>query len=154
LKQTVCFLFSILLLTPFLAFAQPSTDDDVWSREEAYWHYVQSNDLPGYRSLWREDFLGWPFASPDPARKPRITNWITAHTEKGESLKSYHLERLTVQVSGDMATTTYRVRATWANKTGATQSETARIIHTWRREPDGTWKIFSGMSAPVDNNGH
>jgi ketosteroid isomerase-like protein len=153
LKRIACFVLSLLLVIPLTVAQQSSNEDKVWSSEEAYWQYVKANDLESYRSLWREDFLGWPFSSPEPARKVQITKWITAHTDKGESLDSYHLERLPVQVSGDIATTTYRVQATWLGK-GKTQTDSVRIIHTWHRESDGTWKIISGMSAPTDKQGH
>jgi ketosteroid isomerase-like protein len=141
----------LLLLAPVYANAQPqnAAQDDVWAREVTYWKAVQANDLDTYRSLWRDDFLGWPFSSTNPARKAQITRWITAHTGKGDRLKSYSLERLTVQVSGDMATTTYRVHVTWAGKDGKENSEISRILHTWHRGGDGTWHIFSGMSAPA-----
>jgi len=65
--------------------------------------------------------------------------------------KSYTLDRLTEQVSDDMATT-YRAHATWINQAGKEQSEVQRILHTWRRDSDGTWRIFSGMSAHADGN--
>ena len=141
-----------LLLISTLCEAQQATkgEDAVWAREQAYWHAVQANNLKEYRALWRDDFLGWPSTSSDPARKAHITDWISARTTRGERLKSYSLERLTVQVSRDMATTTYRARSTWVGKDGAEQSGVMRILHTWRREPDGTWLIFSGMSAPVN----
>jgi ketosteroid isomerase-like protein len=67
------------------------------------------------------------------------------------ALKSYTLDRLTEQVSGDMATTN-RADAIWIHQAGKEQSEVQRILHTWRRESDGTWRIFSGMSAPAGVN--
>jgi len=144
-----------LLLVSALCQAQKANKDQdaVWAREQAYWHAVQTTNLEDYRALWRDDFLGWPFTSPDPARKAHITDWITAYTRKGQHLKSYSLERLTVQVSGEVATTTYRAHSTWVNKEGVVQSDSARILHTWRREPNGTWLIASGMSAPVNAEG-
>ncbi len=143
-----------LLLAPALCFAQsPSAAQDaVWAREVTYWKSVQAADLVAYRALWRDDFLGWPAWSTDPARKAHIADWIVAHSSKGERLKSYSLERLTEQVSGDMATTTYRAQAIWINQAGKEQSEVQRILHTWRRDSDGTWRIFSGMSAHADGN--
>lgn len=138
-----------LLLVPAFSAAQPpsATQDVVWAREVTYWKTVQAADLVAYRALWRDDFLGWPSWSTDPARKSHITDWITTHAGKGERLSSYSLERLTVQVSGDMATTTYRVHATWTNQGGKELGEVSRILHTWHRDSDGTWRIFSGMSA-------
>jgi ketosteroid isomerase-like protein len=146
--------FFALLLAPALAFAQSSSaaGDGVWAREITYWKTVQAADLVAYRALWRDDFLGWPAWSTDPARKAQVADWIVVHSKKGERLKSYSLERLTDQVSGDMATTTYRVRATWIDRAGKEQSEVQRILHTWHRDSDGTWRIFSGMSAHAEGN--
>ncbi|HMK29351.1 MAG TPA: nuclear transport factor 2 family protein [Terriglobales bacterium] len=144
---------SILILLASALFAAPGDAEKVWTLEKAYWEYVQANDLARYRTLWHTDFLGWPLVSPEPVRKDRITDWITAHSGKGETLKSYDLERLTTQVTGNVATVTYRVRLTWADKHGAGQPATLRIIHTWLRNGGG-WQIISGMSAPSNAEGH
>jgi ketosteroid isomerase-like protein len=133
--------------------AGSADEEKVWSLEKDYWHFVQNSDLDHYRALWHPQFLGWPSISPEPLRKDHITDWITTHTGKGESLKSYDLERLTVQVTGDVTTTTYRVRSVWADRTGREQPGTVRIIHTWLRQ-GGTWQIISGMSAPTNAEGH
>ena len=144
-----------VLLAPALLAAPLSADaEKLWSLEKAYWQYVQANDLQKYRSLWNADFLGWPYVSPEPLRRDHITDWITAQTSKGQSLQSYDLKRLTSQVTGDVATTTYRARLTWADKAGTGQSSTIRIIHTWVRGAGGTWQIISGMSAPTNTEGH
>ena len=145
-----------VLVTATTLFATPpsSDADKLWSLEKAYWEYVQANDLQRYRSLWHADFLGWPSVSSEPLRKDRITDWITAHTSKSETLKSYDLERLTLQVTGDIATTTYRIRMTWTDKAGAGHSTAVRVIHTWAREPGHAWQIVSGMSAPTNAEGH
>ena len=145
----------VVVLTASL-FAAPTSADTqkLWSLEKAYWEYVQANDLQKYRGLWHTDFLGWPSVSPEPLRKDHITDWITAHTGKGESLQYYDLEPLTAQVAGDVATTTYRVRLTWADKAGPGQPSTIRVIHTWVRNVGGTWQIISGMSAPTNPEGH
>jgi len=145
----------LVLLTPVLSAASPSADSEqVWSLEKDYWKYVQSNDLQRYLALWHADFLGWPSISPEPLRKDHITDWIAAHTSKGETLKSYDLERLTIQVTDNFATVTYRARLTWADKNGPGQPATIRIIHTWLRGAGGTWQIVSGMSAPPNAEGH
>lgn len=145
----------LALLLPLYARAQnASTDDAVWAQEIKYWQFVKANDLDHYRALWSESFLGWPLSSDAPARKAQITDWITSRTNKGNRLKSFELERLVVQVSGDLATTTYRCRTTWVDAKGAESVATMRILHTWRCAHDGTWRIISGMSAPVDASGH
>ena len=149
-----CIMIAVLLTATLFAVPPSSDTDKLWSMEKAYWEYVQANDLQKYRSLWHNDFLGWPSVSPEPLRKDHITDWITEHTSKGETLKSYDLERLTTQTTGDVATTTYRVRIMWADKGGAEQPSTVRIIHTWVRKPGGNWQIISGMSAPTNAQGH
>jgi ketosteroid isomerase-like protein len=150
--------FALFLLLPALPSALPAqnspTADAVWVQEQAYWHLVQANDLTGYRSLWDDSFLGWPYVSPEPVRKPHIADWITAHTGKGESLQSFDLERLSIQLTGDLATVAYRAHTTWVDKQSVPTTSAMRIIHTWRRIPrTNEWQIISGMSAPVNADG-
>ena len=154
MTRIVCCTIIVLLFAPVLFAALPSADEEVWSLEKAYWEYVKTNDLQSYRTLWHTDFLGWPTMNPEPVRKDHITDWITTHASKGETLKSYDLERLTTQATDNLATVTYRVRLTWADKNGAGQPSTLRIIHTWLRNAGGTWQIISGMSAPTNAEGH
>ena len=125
----------------------------IWNLEKAYWEYVKTNDLEKYRGLWDENFLGWPFVSPAPVRKDHITDWITSNTSKGIRLKSYSIEQLAIQITGDIAMVYYRISATWANSTGAeVKTDRIRITHTWIRM-HGTWEIIGGMSSPVNANG-
>jgi len=148
-------LAATLLLAAALPAAPPSSDGSkVWELEDAYWHYVQANDLRDYRALWSPDFLGWPSVSPEPVRKDHITDWITNHTERHEVLRSYELERLAINVSGNLATTTYRIHMSWQDPDGAVDSSVSRLIHTWVRNAAGEWQIVSGMSSPADASGH
>lgn len=145
---------AVMMLIPALCAAQRSAEEErVWALEQKYWQCVQANDLEHYRALWNEKFLGWPLNSPAPMRKTHITDWITNRTSKGDSVKSFKLERLEVQVSDNLATTTYRARSTWVDKKGVESTWAMRILHTWQRNADGTWQIVSGMSAPVDAEG-
>jgi ketosteroid isomerase-like protein len=137
------------------AFAESSDKEQaqIWNLEKAYWDYVKTNDLEKYRALWHENFLGWPFVSAAPVRKDHITDWITANTSKSITLQAYSIEQLAIQVTGDVAMDYYRIRATWANSTGAeVKTDRIRITHTWIRT-HGTWQIIGGMSSPVDANG-
>lgn len=79
---------------------------------------------------------------------------MTDRAARGESLKSYSLEPLPIQILDNAATTTYRVKMTWGDKNRAEQPVTIRSIHTWLRNSDGAWQIVSGMSAPTDAEGH
>jgi hypothetical protein len=144
---------ALLLGLPAARAAAHAAEQEVWAMEEAYWRYVQANDLDHYRTLWSEDFLGWPLSSPEPLRKDHITGWITAHTQAGETLRSYHLERLLAQATDDYVTVTYRVRMTWASASAGETPGALRVIHTWRRI-GGHWQIISGLAAAPDAQGH
>ena len=145
----------LAVLTATAAFGQNSTaeENDIWKLEKAYWEYVKANDLERYRALWHENFLGWPFVSSAPVRKDHITDWITANTSKSIKLRSYSIEQLAIQITGDTALDYYRIKGTWANSAGADiKSDAFRITHTWTRT-HGTWQIIGGMSAPVNAEG-
>ena len=143
---------TLFLALTATAFGQNSAKDEaqVWELEKAYWQYVKANDLEKYRALWHENFVGWPFVSSAPVRKDHITDWITSNTSKGITLHSYSIEQLAIQVTGDIAMDYYRIKATWANGTGAeVRTDRFRITHTWTRT-HGTWEIIGGMSSPVN----
>jgi ketosteroid isomerase-like protein len=145
----------VIALASVLFAAQRSADEkEVWSLEDAYWQYVKANDFERYRTLWHADFLGWPYSSPEPTGKDQITEWVTAHTSKGETLKSYEVERLRAQVTGNYATVTYRARLIWTDKNGTDKPGSLRIIHTWLHDAGGKWQIISGMGAPTNAEGH
>jgi len=144
-----------LLVVATSAFAQEQSKDEaeVWSLEKSYWEYAKANDLDKYRALWHEKFVGWPSVSASPVRKDHITDWMTSNTAKGLFLKSYGLEQLAIQVTGDIAVDHYRIRIDWAgSKPVDAKTDVVRITHTWLRH-DGKWEIIGGMSAPVNAEG-
>ena len=145
-------IITLLLALTATVFGQTLTSDEaqVWGLEKAYWEYVRANDLGQYLALWHENFLGWPFVSPEPVRKDHITDWITANTSKGIKLQSYSIDQRAIQVTGDVALDYYRIKAVWTNSAGAeVKTDRMRITHTWIRT-SGTWQILGGMSSPVD----
>jgi ketosteroid isomerase-like protein len=141
----------VLLSSALFAAQQSGGEKEVWSLENSYWQYAKSNDMDRYRTLWHPDFLGWPYSDTEPAGKERITGWITAHTGKGETLKSFELEPLKSHTTGAYATVAYRVHLTWTDKDGKDHPGALRIIHTWLRR--GKWQIISGMGAPTNAEG-
>jgi ketosteroid isomerase-like protein len=145
----------LLLVVVMAEFGQSATNYEaqVWSLEKAYWEYVKANELEKYRTLWHEDFLGWPLVSPSPIGTEHITDWITANTSKGLKLQSYAIEQLAIHVTGDVAINHYRIKTNWArNETAKVRTDALRITHTWIRT-HGTWQIIGGMSAPVNADG-
>src|SRR5262245_53425876 len=89
--------------------SQAQIEQEIWNLETAYWEYVKANDLEKYRALWHDDFVGWPFLSPEPLRKDHITDWITNNTSKSLKLQSYSIEQLAVHLTGDIAINHYRI---------------------------------------------
>ncbi|MBV8783943.1 MAG: nuclear transport factor 2 family protein [Gammaproteobacteria bacterium] len=146
-------LVGLLMGLPSLGAEGGSSEQSVWAQERAYWQYVKTNDLARYRTLWHKDFLGWPLTSPEPMRKDHITDWITAHTSAGETLKSYSLEPLAAQATDDYVTVAYRVHLTWLAKDGTETPGGLRVVHTWRHS-GGQWQIISGMAAAPNAQGH
>jgi ketosteroid isomerase-like protein len=145
-------IISLFLALAATTFGQDSAKNEtqIWQLEKAYWEYVKANDLERYRALWHENFLGWPFVSSVPVRKDHITDWITANTSKGIKLRSYSIEQLGIQVTGDVAVDYYRINAMWANSQDTElRTDRLRITHAWVLA-DGTWKIIGGMSSPVN----
>jgi ketosteroid isomerase-like protein len=145
----------LLVVSGAAVFGQGASNDEaqVWNLEKAYWEYVKANDLEKYRSLWHEDFVGWPFISSAPVRKDHITDWMTTNTSKGIKLQSYSIEQVAIQVTGDVAVNHYRIKMNWAKDDGSEKrTDTMRITHTWLRT-HGTWQIIGGMSAPVNADG-
>ena len=128
--------------------AEGSADEQaLWKLEHDYWRYVQENDLAAYSTLWHERFLGWPSVSPVPVHKDHITDWITAQTSKGLKFESVNFKPAAIQVTGDVAVTSYWETFRWVDKKGDGATRGTRIMHTWLRSGKD-WQIIGGMSMP------
>jgi hypothetical protein len=97
----------------------------------AYWRYVEENDLAAYSGLWHKDFLGWPSVSAVPVHKDHITDWITSQTSKGLVFKAGQLKPAAMQVTGDLAVACYWITFKWLDKDGNGQAHTSRTTHAW-----------------------
>ena len=152
--KTIRFLLALTWTSQLVA--SPASDEtQIWNSEKAYWEYVKANDLEKYRALWHDDFVGWPYVNTAPVRKNQITEWITNNTSKGRKLRSYAIEQLAIQVTGDIAIDHYRIRMDWGtgDTSDVSQTDAVRITHTWIRTGNNTWQIIGGMSAPVNADG-
>ena len=144
----------LFALSAGITFAQQSSNESpdetaVWKLEYSYWDDVKSLDLVSYRALWHPDFIGWPFFSPAPLHKDRITDWIDQYTAKGLHLRSYSLRPAASHATGNTVVTYYWLTATWQDKNGHGEPQTSRITHTWLKSPATPtgWQILGGMSA-------
>ena len=150
--QTLALLLLFLTFSTIPARAQQSENEKaVWKLEHNYWEYVQATDLVNYRSLWHENFVGWPSMSSQPAHKDHITDWVAAQTVKGNHMQWFSLEPAASQATENLVVTHYWITSRWADKAGKGEPETSRITHTWIKTPAG-WQIISGMSSPVPAN--
>ena len=127
---------------------QSDNEKAVWKLESSYWDDVKALDLDSYRALWHENFVGWPYSSSQPARKDHITDWIKAHTDKGETVAWFELKPADSRATENLVVTEYWLTAIWADKAGHGEPFTERVTHTWIKTEKG-WKILGGMSAPV-----
>jgi ketosteroid isomerase-like protein len=139
----------LLLVVCTSAMAQQSADEQaVWKLEHDYWNYVKAFDLDGYRTLWHQDFTGWPYMSPSPVHKDHITDWITDYKNKGLHLESFDLKSAASRANPNGVVVFYTITESLVDKNGKVESTTARITHTWIKSGN-TWQIISGMSAEV-----
>jgi|SRR5215467_149264 len=143
------FLISVFpIVMAMLGFSEESKlsseEEQVWSMEKRYWQVVEARDRAGYIDLWGEEFVGWPYDSPDPVRKDAIRSDAFG---KFEALRNFQLERKAVQVSKDVAVAYYMVAAAYAPTSGGSEVVAFRCMHTWRNI-NGVWLIIGGMSGP------
>lgn len=124
-------------------------EDKVWQLEHSYWEYVKALDVAGYRSLWHEDFVGWPSTEPMPLRKDHIADWLSSDIAEQNTLKCYKLEPAAITVVDNVAVVHYHLTERWADKSGKSEPpRTIKVTHTWLRTKD-SWQIVGGMAAVV-----
>lgn len=145
--KRIVFVFGPLLVFCFAIAAlhvdaMSSDADEVWAGEEAYWKYVKAHDNEGFRSLWAEDFVGWPIVQEHPIHKSDIT--LTSGA-LGETV-DYRLQRENVDMHGSTGITFYRAVVRRKRPDGSEVTVTSRFTHTWMRQ-NGKWMIVGGMST-------
>lgn len=125
-----------------------AAEKEVWQLEEDYWKFAQAYDLQSYRTLWHEEFVGWPRSEATPVGKSKIGGWLERGQNAGQTLR-YKLRREAVRQIEGAVVAHYVVVIEWVAKDGKAESESSRITHTWVKV-GGRWKIITGMSAPVE----
>ena len=138
--------FVLLFYTDISAQSAENLKDEVWQKELQYWHFVKNNDTSAYRTLWHDNFVGYPEAE-RLTRKDKISNLITdAYNTKGRR-NEFLLAKEMVNPFGDVVITFYDETDIWKNdKNEVVLEEVFKITHTWKRFGD-TWLIIGGMCA-------
>jgi len=124
----------------------------IWNLEQAYWRYVETNNLASYRNLWHQEFVGWPLLNAAPVRKDVVTDWITSQTDQGLRFELVELTPAAIQMHRDLAVVYYWVSCKWVDKTGAGAAHKIRATHTWLKNGKD-WQIVGGMSMTEGADG-
>jgi ketosteroid isomerase-like protein len=141
----------MLLWSPALAAQAPAAKpadkavSEVWSLEDDYWRYVKAGDVEGYRTLWHENFVGWPCHEDRPVGKPSIGRWVEEIRESKATFTS-EMTREGAQAFGDTVVVHYGVTMVRKYPDGRVegQGQLSKITHTWMRVGN-TWQIVGGM---------
>jgi hypothetical protein len=117
----------------------------VWSRENSYWRFVKAGDVESYRTLWHQNFIGWPCHEDHPVGKAAIGNWVQEIRDKEVSF-DYGLTREGARDFGNIVVVHYRVTMVSKYPDGHVEGagQESKITHTWMRV-GGTWQIIGGM---------
>ena len=120
--------------------------NEVWQKEINYWKYVKNHDLVAYRTLWDENFIGYP-SNNIISNKDHITDWLKELYKDTTRVFSYELNRNVENVFGDIVIVLYDVIHTWTNeKNEVVKQSTYKVTHTWKKSDNG-WLIIGGMGA-------
>lgn len=122
-------------------------EDEAWQMEELYWEYVQKSDTVNYKTLWHDDFIGYPSFGNGVSDVSKIASWIP-DLHKDPNLKfSYILHKKASNAIEDVVMVFYDADAIWTNKQNqVVRKETSKFTHTWKKV-DGKWVILGGMAA-------
>lgn len=125
-------------------------EDEAWHMEEMYWQYVQNIDTVPYKTLWHEDFIGYPGFGDGVADKSKIASWIPDLHKDSDLKYSYTLYKKASNAIEDVVIVFYDTDFLWTDKDNqVVRKETRKFTHTWKKL-DGKWLILGGMAAMKD----
>ena len=122
-------------------------EEEAWQMEEKYWQYVQNNDTISYKTLWHDDFIGYPSFGDGTANKSKIATWIPElHADPNQKF-SYQLYRKATNAIEDVVMVFYDADEIWTNQeTNEVIKNTTKFTHTWKKIGD-KWLILGGMAG-------
>ncbi|WP_373493360.1 nuclear transport factor 2 family protein [Aquiflexum sp.] len=122
-------------------------EDEAWHMEELYWEYVQNIDTVAYKTLWHEDFIGYPSFGDGVSDKRKIASWIPDLHKDPDLKYSYVLHKKASNAIEDVVVAFYDTEYLWTDKVNqVVRKETYKFTHTWKKV-DGKWVILGGMAA-------
>jgi uncharacterized protein (TIGR02246 family) len=104
-----------------------------------------SGDIDAILSYWADDAVMMPPGQPPLRGKAAIRDYV----ESGSTIPGFSIEweplEAHVATSGDMAYLIERNRISFQDSTGATVTETNKVVTVWRKQHDGSWKNVLDM---------
>ena len=132
-----------------MASATGLTDDEksVWKLEETYWQFVKAGDVDHYRTLWHDDFIGWPCFEWTPTGKDGVGKWVSDIHDNHWKL-SYSLKPLAMKSFGDVVVVHYAAEYVYDYGDGTMSGAGIwrKFTHTWMKAGN-SWQIIGGMCA-------
>ena len=121
----------------------------VWAREDEYWRDVKTGDVEHYRTLWHEQFVGWPCDEEHPLRKASIGDWVGKVRDKHLAVAA-ELTHEGAQDFGDVVVVHYSFTRVDTYPDGHEEGRGARrkITHTWMKVGND-WQIIGGMCGEL-----
>ena len=122
-------------------------EDEAWHMEEKYWQYVQNNDTITYKTLWHEDFIGYPSFGDGTADKSGIAIWIPKlHSDPNQKF-SYQLYKKASNAIDDVVMVFYDADEIWTDQTTKEIKKAKfKFTHTWKKYGN-KWVILGGMAG-------
>ncbi|WP_194775304.1 nuclear transport factor 2 family protein [Pararhodonellum marinum] len=125
-------------------------EDEAWHMEELYWEYVQNIDTIAYKTLWHEDFIGYPSFGDGVSDKSKIATWIPDLHKDSDLKFSYILHKKASNAIEDVVMVFYDTDYFWTDtRNNIVKKGTYKFTHTWKKV-DGQWLILGGMAALKD----
>ena len=119
-------------------------ENEIWDLEEIYISSYAEANHKAILSLMHDKFLGWPDSQQQPTDKIAAAKFLIEKYPEPTSIE-FEIERSGIQVFGRIVVDHYILHTSWKNESGADESRTTRIIHTWIKE-NSKWQILGGMS--------
>ena len=123
----------------------------VWKREQLYWKLVKAGDVENYRTLWDENFRGWPCKNQQTATKPEIGKWVRDIRDQKPKF-TYSLSFDGAADFGDIVVIYYKTPMVYEYSDGriVDKDKVFKFTHTWRKTGD-TWLIIGGMCGEISS---
>lgn len=122
-------------------------ENEAWHMEELYWEYVQNIDTVAYKTLWHNDFIGYPSFGDGVSNKNKIAVWIPELHKDTTLTFSYKLYKKASNAIDDVVIVFYDADEMWTNNENQiVRKETYKFTHTWKKYKD-QWVILGGMAA-------